>query len=298
VAIVCREETSVGAVLPRLGAGADDALREGRVFVGARRAIGLADAVAAGDEVIMYAAREAGPEAPRILLEQDGIVAAYKPAAMPTVADHRGASGTLEQEIAAMLGPPGRVLAPTSRLDVGVSGVVLFAADEGARKRLSRARDEGHYRRHYVAVASGAPADAHGVWTWAIGRDRDPRRRRVDGRDAVAAETSYEIAARTSMATLLAVEPRTGRTHQIRVHAKTAGCPLFGDDAYGGPVRIVSERGAVRALARIALHAAWVEVPMGTQTLRVEAPIPEDLATIWVDCGGDPGAWNEALRPC
>jgi 23S rRNA pseudouridine1911/1915/1917 synthase len=297
MAVVCRESTTVGAALSRLGAGADEALQEGRIFIGARRATSMSDAIPAGDELVMYAARAIGPEAPRILLEREGIVAAYKPASMPTVADHRGAAGTLEREIARMLGSPPRTLVPTSRLDVGVSGVVLFAADEEAKRRLARARDEGKYRRHYVAVAAGAPAVSRGLWSGSIGRDRDPRRRRVDGRDAVQAETLYAVVASTSTASMLAVEPRTGRTHQIRVHAQSAGCPLFGDEAYGGPLRIVSERGSVHALTRIALHAAWVEVPVGHETLRVEAAVPDDLAAIWSDCGGDPSAWEAAARP-
>jgi 23S rRNA-/tRNA-specific pseudouridylate synthase len=295
VAIVCREETTVGDVLARLGEGAEKALDDGRIFIGARRAASSSDAVAAGDEVLMYAARAIGLEAPRILLEREGIVAAYKPAAMPTVADHHGAAGTLEREIAAMLGSPARALVPTSRLDVGVSGVVLFAADDDARKRLARAREQGRYRRHYVAIVRGAPAALRGEWAGSIGRARDPRRRLVDGRDAVHAETVYAVVASVAQASLLAIEPRTGRTHQIRVHAAHAGCPVFGDEAYGGPLRIVSERGAVRALTRIALHAAWVEVPVGSETLRVHAPIPDDLAAIWTDCGGDPSAWELAF---
>src|SRR6185436_4970683 len=125
MAIVCRENSTVGAVLARLGEGAEKALQEGRIFVGAHRAASASDTVVAGDEVVMYAARASGPESARILLEREGIVAAYKPAAMATVADHRGAAGTLEQEIARMLGST-RALVPTSRLDVGVSGVVLF----------------------------------------------------------------------------------------------------------------------------------------------------------------------------
>jgi hypothetical protein len=50
----------------------------------------------------------------------------------------------------------------------------------------------------------------------------------------------------------------------------------------------------VQALSRIALHAAWVEVPVGSEILRIEAAIPDDLAAIWFDCGGDPGAWEAA----
>jgi 23S rRNA-/tRNA-specific pseudouridylate synthase len=296
VAIVCTENTTVGALLARLGNDSETALQEGRIFIGPRRAAHTADAVHAGEEVVMYAARTTGPQAARILLARGGIVAAYKPAAMATVADHRGVSGTLEREVQRMAGSGGE-LVPTSRLDVGVSGVVLFAADDQTRKNLARAREEGRYRRHYIAIAQGMPTPSRGVWNGAIGRDRDPRRRRVGGRDAVAAETLYAVAASARDACLLAVEPRSGRTHQIRVHAKTAGCSLYGDEAYGGPMRIVSERGAVQALTRIALHAAWVEVPFGSELLRVEAPIPEDLDTIWLACGGNPTAWPASQLP-
>ena len=79
-----------------------------------------------------------------------------------------------------------RQLHPTSRLDVGVSGVVLFALTKAASKRLLAARERGDYLRHYVALAARAPAPCEGSWAWAIGRARDPRKRRVDGRDAVA----------------------------------------------------------------------------------------------------------------
>jgi 23S rRNA-/tRNA-specific pseudouridylate synthase len=295
VAIVCKEGTTVGAILARLGEGAETALREGRIFVGSRRALGSSDPVRAGDEVVMHPARASAPESARVLLERGGIVAAYKPAAMPTVADHRGATGTLEQELTRMVGAA-RPLVPTSRLDVGVSGVVLFAADDEARKNLARAREEGRYRRHYMAIVRGAPATPRGIWSGPIGRDRDPRRRRVGGRDAVAAETAYAVVASTRVASLLAVEPRTGRTHQIRVHAMSAGCPLYGDEAYGGPLRVVSGSGAVRAIARIALHAAWVEVALGAEILRVGAEIPEELAAIWIECGGEEGDWERAER--
>jgi 23S rRNA pseudouridine1911/1915/1917 synthase len=296
--VVCQGETMLGEVLHKLGEGAERAVLEGRVFIGTRRASGASEPLEAGDQVVMYPARDGVAEAPRILADREGILAFYKPAGMPTVADQRGKVGTLEHEAAKLVGAPDAKMFPTSRLDVGVSGVVLFATDESARTRLQRARTEGRYRRHYVAIAAGVPVPSRGLWTAPIGRDRDPRRRRAFGRDAVPAETAYEVVATTPKGTLLAVEPKTGRTHQIRVHAAHAGHPLLGDAAYGGLLRIVSERGSVRVVGRIALHAGWVEVPgQGAAALRVDAAVPDDLAAIWTACGGDASAWDLAYEP-
>jgi 23S rRNA-/tRNA-specific pseudouridylate synthase len=296
VVVVAGREGTLGEVLARLGGDAEAALREGRVFIGRRRASSATERVASGDEVAMYAAREAGGESVRILVERGGIVGAYKPAHVATVADHRGTRGTLEDEVANLLGAPKSQLVATSRLDVGVSGVVLFATDSKARAALARARDEGKYRRHYVAIAHGGPRTERGVWAAPIGKAKDPRKRRVLARGGESASTAYAVGGAAGAAHLLAVEPITGRTHQIRVHAAHAGCPLYGDAAYGGPVRVTSTHGSVTAIARIALHAAWVEVPSQFGELRVEAEIPEDLAAIWTACGGATTQWALALQ--
>jgi len=73
------------------------------------------------------------------------------------VADHRGTRGTLEDQVAKLVGAPVERIVATSRLDVGVSGVVLFAMDAKTRSMLAHAREQGNYRRHYVAIARGAP---------------------------------------------------------------------------------------------------------------------------------------------
>jgi 23S rRNA-/tRNA-specific pseudouridylate synthase len=296
VLVVCKQATTVSAVLPRLGEGAAQALEDGRIFVGKRRA-SATDPVRAGDEVWMYPARLPPPERARILLEREGVVAVYKPAQMATVADHRGSRGSLEAVVAEMLGGKGEIVA-TSRLDVGVSGVVLFAADEAARQRLARAREQGRYLRHYVAVAARAPDPERGVWSGPIGRASDPRRRQVGGQSATLAETAYAVTALADKGALLSIEPQTGRTHQIRVHAAHAGAPLWGDTAYGGPTRLVAPGGAITVVERIALHAAWVEVPLaGNGNLHAEAPLSSDFETIWIGCGGDTSAFAGALRP-
>jgi hypothetical protein len=71
----------------------------------------------------------------------------------------------------------------------------------------------------------------------------------------------------------------------------------LGDAVYGGPTRVTASDGRVTAIGRIALHAAWVEVPRDEGKLRVEAEIPEDLAAIWAACGGASRSWASALEP-
>jgi 23S rRNA-/tRNA-specific pseudouridylate synthase len=298
VVVVASRDAALSEILPRLGERAEVALREGRLFIGRRRAESADDRVAPGDEVTMYPPRRAGLETPRILLRRHGIVAAYKPARLATVSDHRGRAGTLVDAVAERLALSHESIFVTSRLDVGVSGVVLFATDHASHAALTRARSEGRYRRHYVAVAARAPSPELGTWTARIGKDADARKRRIDGRDAVDAKTIYATSKTAAKGALLALEPQTGRTHQLRVHAADAGCPLYGDVTYGGPPRITAENGAVTAIGRIALHAAWVEVPGdGEEILRIEAEPPDDLVAIWTACGGAAADFSPAWQP-
>ncbi len=286
----------------------DRAVDEGRVFVGRRRVIRPNEPVRVGDEV-----RIGGAEADSrtgdwsVLWERDGLLACCKPAGMPTVADHAGASHALVALAAAKLGRSARDLFVTSRLDREVSGVVVFATTPEAEARLKVAREQGRYTRRYVAIAADASmrddtlinsADVRAVRIWdaPIGRGRDPRHRAALGPDAKAATTHWAAVARAGDFVLLAVEPQTGRTHQIRVHAAHAGAPLFGDRDYGGPTRVTLPGGRVATLSRIALHAARVVVPDARGApLIAEAPVPSELRRVWTELGGAAEAWDRAV---
>jgi 23S rRNA pseudouridine955/2504/2580 synthase/23S rRNA pseudouridine1911/1915/1917 synthase len=121
----------------------------------------------------------------------------------------------------------------------------------------------------------------------------------VNGKEATDSRSLFRVVARAGGASLLALAPITGRTHQLRVHASHAGAPLLGDRVYGGPSRLTlpngPEAGRVIPLARIALHAARVVVPAERGELSAEAPIPEELRALWSALGGDAGAWDTAL---
>ncbi len=268
------------------------ALADGRVFVDGRRASDENVLLEPGARVELYAAR-APAAALRLLGRVGGLVAVDKPVGMATEPDHAGIGSSVVALAADLLHVDRRSIHALSRLDVGVSGVVLLALDEVAQKLVITLREQGRLRRRYVAIAAGRPSPASGAWAGAIGRARGARRA-VGGSDARAAETRYVVVATRSDQSLLALEPITGRTHQLRVHAANAGAPLLGDRTYGGPRRLTQPDGSVRALDRIALHAAWVELPLDGG-VRLEAELPPALSELWTALGGAPADLEHAL---
>lgn len=291
---------TVADILARMGEEAKAAVEEGRVFVGKRRVTSAATKVAPGDAVKVGGARPA-ETTKCVSFVADGVAAAIKPAGIPTVPDHAGASHSFLAAVARELGRDTGKVHVTSRLDREVSGVVLFALDEGAAGRLARAREAGTYARRYLAIAEEKrPLADEGVWDAPIGDGKDPRHRAANGPNAKASRTRYRVVARSEASgrtfALLAVEPETGRTHQIRVHASHAGAPLFGDRDYGGEMRLTTAAGQVVSLSRIALHAARVVVTgEGSRQLVAEAPVPDELRRLWAELGGAPEAWEKAL---
>ena len=288
--------TSLGQVLACAGAD-PNALRDGRVFVGPRRAWAASEPVRVGDAVVVAPPTVTIDRTVSVLGQSDDLVAVDKPAGIPTIPDHAGAVHSLQELAARALGIHSGRLHPTSRLDRDVSGVVIFAMSSVGAARLANARSIGAYSRRYVALAARAVAPIRGVWTSAIGRAKDPRHRCVDGRDPVPARTRYATCAVSDVGpALLAVAPETGRTHQIRVHAAHAGAPLLGDPVYGGPPRVTLANGRVIAPRRIALHAARVVVPDARgRWWAVVSEIPEDLSAFGLALGIGPSEWQGAV---
>ena len=275
---VAREREPIEAVVKRIGDAR--AIDEGRVFIGRARAKS-GDFALPGDEVIVHPPLDVSAEL-TILHRGDGIVAVSKPAGISTIPDQRDAAGSLLHRVAREIGQDPDALHPTSRLDRGVSGVVIFAVSAGARERLRKERARGDYHRRYIALAAKAPSPETGVWDAPIGRAQDPKKRMAFGADAVAATTRYKTVAEAPLAALLSIEPITGRTHQIRVHAAHAGSALLGDGDYGGARTLVLPSGKVLALERVGLHCAEVRV-LG---LELRAPVPNLLGDWWIQLGG------------
>ncbi len=283
-------------VLDRLGAD-PDAIAHGRVFVQGARVTSVHRQLTVGELIeVFMAGRQASGAQPSIAARRDDLVAADKPAGLPTIPDHRGFS-SLQLWVAQQLGLDPKQVHATSRLDTDVSGVVVFALSAQARRMVQQARERGSYRRHYLAIATRAPSPPTGRIDAPIGRAADPRLRKVYGRDPAPSSTLIRLTAQCSQAAMVAVEPVTGRTHQIRVHMAHLGAPLLGDDRYGGPRSVVLPSGSVLQLDRIALHAAWVEISLeGAPLWTARSSVPPELVECWRALDGDPRAWDECLR--
>ncbi len=233
-----------------------------------------------------------------VAYRDDDLLVVVKPPGIPTTSpDGRGC---LVERVRA-LDPGAPRLHASSRLDAEVTGLVTFARTTRAIEALLAARRAGTYERCYLALAARAPSPPAGEWRWAIAHDqRDKRLRtvagspRADATDVREAWTTYATAAERPLGAALHLRPRTGRTHQLRVHCAAAGSPLLGDVAYGGAARVTAPDGRVVAARRVLLHCALLVLPQvgghaGARRVVRAAP-PADLAGVWAALGGDPAA--------
>lgn len=161
------------------------------------------------------------------------------------------------------------------RLDMGTSGLLIVAKDEATHAALQRQFKRRRVHKTYVALVEGQIFPRDGAIEAPVGRDRRRRKRMAvvkTGRDA---RTEYRGIEHFHNYTLLEVYPRTGRTHQIRVHLSWLGYPVVGDAVYGRRrQRLLPER--------LFLHAARIRFthPVAGQEMEFEAPLPPELKTV------------------
>lgn len=215
-----------------------------------------------------------------VLYEDAHLVAINKPAGMvvhPAVGNRRG---TL---VNAILHAYPRAEWPGAReragivhrLDRDTSGVILVALSAVALEGIAKQFRERTVEKEYLALVRGR-VSAAGTIDAAIGRHpRDRKRMSTAARKARSAQSRYEPLERFADTTLLLVRPRTGRTHQIRVHLATAGWPIVADPLYGG----AGSGAARRRMTRLALHAWRIgfEHPASGARMTVTAPLPADF---------------------
>jgi 23S rRNA pseudouridine1911/1915/1917 synthase len=170
------------------------------------------------------------------------------------------------------------------RLDKDTSGLVIVAKTESAHKNLASQFKNRKIRKEYLAVVKGNVKKDKGLIHASIGRHKVHRKkmdtRASDGREA---STKYQVIYRCKDWSYLKIWPKTGRTHQIRVHLASIHHPIIGDQLYGG-------KSANLSIPRHALHAHRLELqhPITGLDLSLQALLPRDIEVFLKSHGYDP----------
>ncbi len=239
--------------------------------------------LAGGERVEVEVAASAGPppEGPplEIRYRDEHLAVVSKPSGIATHPTANRPAGTVVNRLLGMgvpLAPRGGLLRPgiVHRLDVGTSGLLVVALDDRTHAGLSESFRRHEADRRYLALVRGAVPHERFEVEAPLGRRG--ARIRVDAAGRAAA-TGFEIRDRFERATLLQAAPRTGRTHQIRVHLAAVGHPILGDRRYGGAGPDATALGLIRPF----LHA-WqltLDHPITGRRIRIEEPLPPDLGS-------------------
>jgi 23S rRNA pseudouridine1911/1915/1917 synthase len=282
-----RFDLAVSAVAGISRAHAQRLIGDGRATVDGRRGRS-SDRLRGGEQI---AVELSAPPDPTLLPESIPLRLAYedptmlivdKPAGLVVHPSAGHGSGTLVHALLGMARDRGQPLGSIAgierpgivhRLDKDTSGLLLVAKTDAAQAALMRQFGERAVEKEYLALVRGAPPAGRGRIEAPVGRDpRDRQRMTVigDGREAV---TEYELLDGGGGYALLALRPRTGRTHQIRAHLAYLRLPIAGDARYGGGI-------GPGGLTRQFLHAARLRLarPLDGARLHAWSELPAELA--------------------
>jgi 23S rRNA pseudouridine1911/1915/1917 synthase len=165
------------------------------------------------------------------------------------------------------------------RLDKETSGLMIVAKNNQTFFYLKKLFQERKIKKTYIALISGHPKSSHGVIDVPLAKIGTKQTTQIKGRHKLIerqAETGYKTIRNFKDYSLLEVTPKTGRTHQIRIHLKSIGHPIVGDKIYGSKSPDYPPN-----LSRLFLHAQKLEftTPDG-KALALETDLPEDLQKV------------------
>lgn len=276
-------------------------IQDGRVEVDGEVQTRPSTAVAAGAVVeVTLALRdrtrpgsEAG-SAYELLHEDEEILVVAKPAGMVVHPSERVRGGTLSELLAqrypGLPSPQGEDRPGiVHRLDAETSGVPVVARTAAAGDELKRQFAAREVHKVYAAVVYGEPRFDSDYVTAPLGRAKGSERVAILSEDEGGrpAETFYRTLERLGAGSYLECEPRTGRTHQIRVHLESIGHPVVGDKLYRGKRELRLSTGGKGKSVKLAaerhlLHARRLTFahPATGDEVTFEAPLPDDMTTL------------------
>lgn len=230
-----------------------------------------------------------------IIYEDENLLVLNKPAGVFVHGDGRGESGqtiadwliekhpNLQYVGESMVMPDGtKIDRPgiVHRLDKDTTGVLLVAKDQLTYEHLKGQFQNRKIKKIYFLLTAGVPKLRHdereGVINIPIGRSGSDARKRAVGAQAVGekreALTYYRVLEALGQYAYIEAHPKSGRTHQIRVHFQAIGCPVVGDLLYGG------REAKTDLIGRQALHAGQVDLTLSNgREMTFKAPLPEDF---------------------
>lgn len=217
---------------------------------------------------------------PPILHRDEAVLVIDKPAGVPT---HRGprARASVEDWLEAWRFGKRHRPEPAHRLDADTAGCLVLGRTKPALAALGRAFAEGRVGKTYWAVVTGGPDASHGVIDLPLAKTSTRAggwRMRADPQGQAAA-TEWRVLGRGAGTAWLALMPRTGRTHQLRVHSAALGFPILGDALYG-----TAAPAGLQLLARSLTIPGWE----GREAVTVTAPVPPHMRAALAACGWEP----------
>jgi len=208
-----------------------------------------------------------------ILYEDDDVILINKPSGMPSHPSLNHREDTLANGLMYYFRNRPFTVRIITRLDRETSGVVLVAKNPVSAQKLSDEMCEKNIHKTYIASINGKLIQKRGTISAPVSRKENSAILRCVSNKGKEAITEYEVLKELNGLSLIKLHPKTGRTHQLRVHMSYMGTPIYGDDLYGAPQK--NERTRLHCYEISFVH------PMRGEMITVSAPVPYDITQLF-----------------